>query len=101
MLYGVASRWWGSDRKPEQIEIDVVSESIDKKYLLVGECKWTAPENAGYLLARLKRKASLLPFAANHIIVPVLFLKSEPSDFTGLDPDARILFPDDVIDLSY
>lgn len=105
VLYGVASRWWGSvlneDRKPEQIEIDVVSESIDKKYLLVGECKWTTPENAGHLLAGLKRKAGLLPFAANHIIVPVLFLKSEPSDFTGLDPDDRILFPDDVIGLCY
>lgn len=105
VLYGVAYRWWGSvlneDRRPEQIEIDVISESLDKKYLLVGECKWTEPENAAYLFAKLKRKANLLPFAANHIVVPVLFLKSEPLDFAQLDPEVRIFFPSEVIDLCY
>lgn len=106
VLYGKASRWWGSvlneDRKPEQIEIDVVSESFDRKYLLVGECKWTAPENARQLLSELIRKAKLLPFAADHIIVPVLFLKCEPSDInTGeLSPTTgRIMLPKEVIDL--
>lgn len=105
VLYGVAYRWWGSvlneDRKPEQIEIDVISESLDKKYLLVGECKWTEPENAPYIFAKLKRKANLLPFAANHIVVPVLFLKSEPLDLARIDPEVRIFFPSEVIDLCY
>lgn len=105
VLYGVAYRWWGSvlneDRRPEPIEIDVISESLDKKYLLVGECKWTEPENAAYLFAKLKRKANLLPFAANHIVVPVLFLKSEPLDFAQLDTEVRIFFPSEVIDLCY
>ena len=43
--YGKVKRWWGSvlneDKKPEQVEFDVMAESLDKKYLLVGECKWT------------------------------------------------------------
>jgi uncharacterized protein len=33
------------DKKPEQVEFDVMAESLDKKYLLVGECKWTTQEN--------------------------------------------------------
>ena len=45
VVYGKAKRWWGSvlneDKKPEQVEFDVMAESLDKKYLLVGECKWT------------------------------------------------------------
>ncbi len=33
------------DKKPEQVEFDVMAESLDKKYLLVDECKWTTQEN--------------------------------------------------------
>ncbi len=87
VVYGKAKRWWGAvlneDRKPEQVEFDVMAESIDKKHLLVGECKWTARENGGQLTAGLLRKASLLPFARNYTIVPVLFLKNAPEDDAG------------------
>ena len=42
-VYGKAKRWWGSvlneDKKPEQVEFDIMAESQDKKYLLVGKCK--------------------------------------------------------------
>ena len=38
VVYGKAKRWWGSvlneDKKPEQVEFDVMVESLDKKYLL-------------------------------------------------------------------
>ena len=98
VLYGKARRWWGTvlneDRKPEPMEFDVVAESIDKKHLLVGECKWTARENAAQLTAELLRKARLLPFAENHVLVPVLFLKNAPED-TG----AHVLLPGDVMGL--
>lgn len=37
VVYGKAKRWWGSvlneDKKPEQVEFDVMAESLDKKYL--------------------------------------------------------------------
>ena len=82
VVYGKAKRWWGSvlneDKKPEQVEFDVMAESLDKKYLLVGECKWTTQENGKQLTAELLRKANLLPFAKNYTIVPVLFLKNAP-----------------------
>ena len=99
VVYGKAKRWWGAvlneDRKPEQVEFDVMAESIDKKHLLVGECKWTARENGKMLTAELLRKAALLPFAKNHTIVPVLFLKKRPDDDAG-----NTILPGDVIELS-
>lgn len=99
VLYGEAKRWWGAvlneNKKPEQIEMDVVAESIDKKYLLVGECKWGSQENAAQLTEELLRKAHLLPFAKNHKIVPVLFFKNKPKQDAG-----NVFTPKQVIALS-
>lgn len=103
VVYGKAKRWWGTvvneDKKLEQVEIDVVAESMDKRFLLVGECKWTeeqdewrAEQGAKQLCAKLLRKANLLPFAKGHTIVPVLFLKTPPQIH-----DANVLGPDDVV----
>lgn len=58
-----------------------MAESLDKKYLLVDECKWTTQEN-GKL------------FIKNYTIVPVLFLKSAPKDDAG-----NAMLPEDVIEL--
>lgn len=97
-VYGRARRWWGSvvneDEEPEQIEIDVVAESLNKKSLLVGECKWTAHEDAWTLTGDLLRKARLLPFASRYKIVPVLFLKNAPENDAG-----NTLLPHNVIEL--
>lgn len=98
VVYGKAKRWWGSvlneAKKAEQVEFDVVAESIDKKYLLVGECKWTTQENGNQLTAELLRKAKLLPFANDYTIVPMLFLKSVPKDDIG-----NALLPEHIIEL--
>lgn len=98
IVYGKAKRWWGSvlneDKKPEQVEFDVMAESLDKKYLLVGECKWTAQENGKQLTAELLRKANLLPFAKCYTVVPMLFLKNAPKDDAG-----NAMLPEDVIKL--
>ncbi len=96
VAYGKAKRWWGSvlgeNGKPEQAEFDVMAESLDKKYLLVGECKWTAQENASQLTAELLRKACLLPFAKDYTIVPVLFLKDAPKDAAE-----NVILPEELI----
>lgn len=98
VVYGKAKRWWGSvlneDKKPEQVEFDVMAESLDKKYLLVGECKWTTQENGKQLTAELLRKANLLPFAKNYTIVPMLFLKNAPKDDVG-----NAMLPENVVEL--
>lgn len=98
VIYGKAKRWWGSvlneDKKPEQIEFDVMAESLDKKYLLIGECKWTTQENVKQLMAELLRKAKLLPFAKHYTIVPILFLKNGQKD-----EDCNVMLPEDVVEL--
>ena len=98
VVYGQAKRWWGSglneDTKPEQVEFDVRAESLDKKSLLVGECKWTTQENGNQLTAELLRKANLLPFAKNYTIVPVLFLKNAPKG-----DSENVMLPEDVVEL--
>ncbi len=98
IVYGKAKRWWGSvlneDRKPEQVEFDVMAESLDEKYLLVGECKWTNQENGKQLTTELLRKANLLPFAKNYTIVPMLLLKNAPKDDAG-----NAMLPEDVVEL--
>ncbi len=97
VVYGLAKRWWGpvlnEDKKPVQIEIDVMAESLDKKYLLVGECKWTNEENGKSLTNELLRKVNLLPFAKDYEIIPMLFLKNRPIDDIG-----NVMLPEDVIE---
>ena len=98
VIYGKAKRWWGSvlneDKKPEQLEFDVIAESLDKKQLLVGECKWTTQEDGERLEAELLRKAHLLPFAKQHTIVPMLFLKNRPKGEAS-----NVLLPADILTL--
>lgn len=84
------------DGEHEQIELGIVAESIDKKCLLVGECKWTPQENGRQLTATLLRKAGLLPFAKGHTIVPVLFLKNEPDEDEG-----NAMLPADILKMLY
>lgn len=71
-----------------------MAESLDKKYLLVGECKWTTQENGKQLIVELLRKANMLPFAKNYTIVPILFLKNTPKEDNG-----DIMLPEDVVEL--
>ena len=77
-----------------ELTFDVVAESLDKKHLLVGECKWTSHENSKQLIANLLRKANLQPFAKNHTIVPMLFLKNTPKDYEG-----NVLLPKDILEM--
>lgn len=46
IVYNMASRWWGKifteeNKEGAMVELDVVAESIDRKHILIGECKWT------------------------------------------------------------
>lgn len=93
VTYKVASRWWGSVSRDHSIELDVVAESIDKKYLLVGECKWSDKTQMEQTLKTLKEKAALLPFASKYKIVPILFLKHEPVDVQR----ELYMLPEDVL----
>jgi len=101
--WGLARRWWGkvpiyaNDKKTpsgyEDLEFDVVAESIDKKSILVGECKWNQADYADRLMKKLKIKAEKSPFTKGKNIVYALFLKEKPLD----ESQTNIFLPDDVI----
>lgn len=74
--YELASRWWGSISKDEQLEFDVMPQSTDVKSLLVGECKWSENDNTEHLFKAITEKAQKIALAKNKNIVSVLFLKS-------------------------
>ncbi len=83
VLYDKASRWWGKvftndNPEGEMVELDVVAESFDKKHLLIGECKWTATEDAQRLHNRLQSIATALPFAKRKQVHIALFTKTLP-----------------------
>lgn len=84
VVYGIASRWWGSIPKEddsndyEQIELDLVAESLDKRHILVAECKWRERDEALSVYDQLTSRASRLPFVKmGQKVHTVLFLKTE------------------------
>lgn len=108
-VWSIAQRWWGKapvyaeGRKTpigyEDLEFDVVAEDVaDHSCLLVGECKWTAADYADRLLAKLKHKVALAPFAQNKRIVYVLMLRERP---LSCPDDCLVLLPEDVMSMLY
>lgn len=89
-----AYRWWGTNTKSEPMELDVVAESTDKKYLLIGECKWSEIKDPSALIQNLKQKASLFPLAKGKELIVVLFLK----EITANETFPNVLLPSDVLD---
>lgn len=102
VVYKEASRWWGKvynahNKESEMAEIDVVAESMDKRHILIGECKWTQQEDPVRLLHRLQRLVPALPFIKKGQQVQfALFLKHTPS--TELPNAVQIFMPADVLE---
>lgn len=102
ITYKVASRWWGKVVNPEtqqteMVELDVVAESLDKKHLLIGECKWTNHEDTNRLVRRLQILAHALPFIKQGKKVHLaLFLKTAPNS-TDLSQDIQTYYPQDIL----
>lgn len=94
VCYGMASRWWGTVGKNESIELDVVAESLDGKHLLVGECKWTEPEDAEKLYEELSTKVAKFSYAKDKKVILSLFLKHQPKRPCS---DVRIFYPEEVV----
>jgi AAA+ ATPase superfamily predicted ATPase len=62
--WGSARRWWGSGISGQQMEIDVVAESLDGKNLLLGEVKLSATAvEIERIQKQLQEKGAQLPFA--------------------------------------
>ena len=100
IIYSRASRWWGKifrdndDAHGQMVELDVVAESLDKKHILIGECKWTDTEDAVSLLHKLQCIIPYLPFVKKNQTVHIfLFTKVRPEHYDL----TRVFLPEDVI----
>ena len=76
------------------VELDVVAESLDKKHILIGECKWTESEDAVSLRHKLQGITPYLPFVKKSQTVHIfLFTKVLPEHYD----QARVFLPEDVM----
>jgi AAA+ ATPase superfamily predicted ATPase len=92
--FDIAYRWWGSNLKNEPMELDVVAESTDKKYLLVGECKWSKIADPTALIKNIEQKANLFLLAKGKKVIAVLYLK----DTSENGVSTNVFLPSDVLD---
>ncbi|MDR2383310.1 MAG: ATP-binding protein [Prevotellaceae bacterium] len=74
MTFKPASKWWASSKNP--VGFDILSESTDGNYLLVGDCSWgDKVYGVKTKFNELENKAKLLPFLNNKTVIPVLFVR--------------------------
>jgi AAA+ ATPase superfamily predicted ATPase len=88
-----ASRWWGSGEDRRPMEIDVVAESSDGQYLLLGEVEWSDSADCSRLLAELKRKAMNFPHAAGREMLLAIWVKER----TRPAPRGSVFGPESVL----
>jgi AAA+ ATPase superfamily predicted ATPase len=73
--WGPACRWWGSGKNNKPFELDIVAESMDKKYLLIGEAKWENKTDIKRFASKLKNSADNLPFIKGRKVIFSYWLK--------------------------
>ena len=96
LRWNPASRWWGRGADGNQLEIDVVAESSDRRHLLLGEAKWSDRADPEGILAELARKAQRIPFRHGRPVHYALWLKRQDSHVDG----ASVITPETVMPAS-
>lgn len=92
--FGCASAWWHSGA--EQAEVDVVARSLDRKSLLLGECKWSDRKKRFDLSAidrRLREKAAQIPTAKGKRVITSCWLGGNAQTTGQID---KLITPHDV-----
>ena len=71
-----AQRWWGHGRDGKNMEIDVIAESLDNKFLLLGEVKWEKKTNIKATISKLKKAAANFPKQIDKKIIMAVWCKN-------------------------
>jgi len=85
-----ANRWWGRGTNGQAMEIDIISESFDKKYILFGEAKWDKAKNLNHVIEKLYYCAKYFPHLKKKKPIFAYWLKqhgkSTPSNLNIIQP---------------
>jgi AAA+ ATPase superfamily predicted ATPase len=96
--YGVASAWWqNGGQQGQQAEVDLVAHSLDRKSLLMGECKWSDRKRRFDLDAidrQLRQNAARIPGARGKRVVTSCWLGGSAQTTGQID---NHFTPDDVM----
>jgi AAA+ ATPase superfamily predicted ATPase len=69
-----ACKWWESSKRPAGL--DILAESLDGNYMLVGNCIWAEKVyGTKNLFKELEEQAERLPFLKNRTVIPALFVR--------------------------
>ena len=88
-----AQRWWGHGRDGKNMEIDVIAESLDHKFLLFGEVKWEEKTNIKATISKLKKSVANFPRQTGKKIIMAVWCKNNKTK----DGECRVISPDDVL----
>ncbi len=92
--FNPASRWWGTGTDKKAMEIDLLSESLDRSSLLVGEVKWSDKVPVGELASSIDSKIAAFPFVESKSVIKALFLKERPGKAL---PGFHVFTPSDML----
>ena len=71
-----AQRWWGHGRDGKNMEIDIIAESLDNKFLLFGEVKWEDKTNIKATISKLKKSVANFPKQTDKKIILAVWCKN-------------------------
>ena len=71
-----AQHWWGHGRNGKNMEIDIIAESLDSKFLLFGEVKWEKKTNIKATISKLKKSAANFPKQTDKKIIMAVWCKN-------------------------
>jgi len=80
--YMPASRWWGNING-QNMEIDIMADSVDTSTVLIGEVKWSEKVNHQEIRDQLQKKTHTIPGLKSKKIQWVCFVK----DKKGIESD--------------
>lgn len=103
LMYSISSRpymvWLTKLSKCKLFQLPISAKpycvTIDKKHILIGECKWTHDDDADRLMETLANKVRYLPFIKKGQQVHLaLFLKESP---VHIRQNIKIVLPEEIM----
>ena len=71
-----AQRWWGHGRDGKNMEIDIIAESLDNKFLLFGEVKWEEKTDIKTTISKLKKSVANFPKQTDKKVILAVWCKN-------------------------